>query len=203
MFGLLNSKKNNDMEITTNPEILFSPDVIASEIKIHGLGLLDKADRIPMSPISRTSFEKYPADGLRFPNGDTKRTLEGGRVFYESADGQKEYSLNDRIKSVLDFGGMLHLKSGATYVIQDKMIIGLGIRNNILVPYRNIPKNKIENKFGKASKIEELYEGAHGQLWCTTYFYDNRSMTVYFIERDNEISHINFGLFPYSRDNQP
>ena len=36
--------------------------------------------------------------------------MEGQQSFYETADGQKEHLLQDRIKSVLDFGGILQPK---------------------------------------------------------------------------------------------
>jgi len=196
MFGLFKTK-SNDKDVTTNPDILFNSDVPTSEIKVHGLKLHDKADLIPVDQISTTTFEKYHVDGLRFSNGETRGSWKNSKVYYESEDGEKEYLLEDRIKSVLDFGGILHMKSGAKYVIRDKRIIGIGIHKNIVTPYKKIPKSKIQNKFGKASRIEEDYEQTDGELWNTNYFYESRNMMISFFEPDSEIDFINIGLFPF------
>ncbi|RAV97615.1 hypothetical protein [Pseudochryseolinea flava] len=202
MFGIFKAK-NNDKDVTTNPDILFSPDIKTSEIKIHGLKLQDNANLIPKNQVSTTTFEKYPVDCLRFSNGGTRQTWKDNKVFYETVDGQKEHLLEDRIKSVLDFGGILHMKSGAKYVVRDRMIVGMGIHSDILRPYKKIAKGKIEKKFGKATRIEEDYEQTDGELWHTTYFYENRDMKISFFDPDNEIDFINVGLFPYSFDNRP
>ena len=93
------------------------------------------------------------------------------------------------------------MKSGAKYVIQDKIIIGIGIHQGVVTPYKKIPKSKIQKKFGKASKIEEDYEQADGELWNTNYFYESRNMIINFFEPDNEINFINIGLFPFGVDN--
>jgi hypothetical protein len=202
MFGLFKTK-NNDKDVTTNPDILFNSEVATSEIKVHGLKLHDKADLIPTDSVSTTTFEKAPADILRFPSGGTRQTFKDNKTFYESPNGQKEYSLSDRIKSVIDFGGILHMKSGAKYVIRDKTIIGMGIYADIAKPYKKIPKTKIEKRFGKASKIEKDYEQTDGELWTTTYFFEHRNMEIIFSDPDNEIRIICIGLFPYSVDNRP
>lgn len=198
MFRLFKTK-NNDKDVTTNPDILFDFDVPTSEIKVHGLKLNDKAELIPIDLVSTTTFEKYPADGLRFENGGTSRSWRNNKVFYQSTNGEKEYLLTDRIKSVLDFGGILHMKSGAKYVIRDRTIIGIGIHKGIIEPYRKINKSKIENKFGKATTVKEDHEQTDGELWNTSYFYEKRNLIINFFEPDKEISHINIGLFPYSR----
>lgn len=200
MFGFL-KKKKDDREITTNPDILFNSDIDTTEIKVHGLKLQDDADLIPLDKVSTTTFEKVPTDFLHFPNGVAKQSWKDNKVFYESPNGIKEHLLTDRINSVLDFGGILHMKSGAKYVIRDRRIIGIGIHQGILTPYKKIGKKKIEEKFGKASKIEEDYEETDGELWNTNYFYESRNMIINFFEPDNEINFINIGQFSYDVDN--
>ncbi|MES2777333.1 MAG: hypothetical protein V4722_24355 [Bacteroidota bacterium] len=199
MFGLL-KKINGDREVTTNPGVLFRRDIETSELKVHGLKLQDNAELIPLEKISTTTFEKAPPDILYFPNGGTKQTWKDNKVYYECPNGVKEYFLADRIKSVLDFGGILHMGSGAKYVIRDRLIIGIGIHQGIVAPFQKISKEKIEKKFGPASKIEEDYEQTDGELWNTTYFYDNRNMIINFFEPDNEINFINIGLFRFELD---
>jgi len=202
MFGLFKTK-NKDKDVTTNPDILFNSNLATAEIEVHGLKLGDKSDSIPLDKVSTTTFEKPPSDILRFPGGGTKQTWKDNKVFYESSQGQLEYALVDRINSVLNFGGILHMKSGAKYVIRDRTIIGIGIHSGIVAPYKKIAKRKIEKRFGKATRIEEDYEQTDGELWHTTYFYENRNLKVSFFDPDNEIDFINIGLFPYSFDNQP
>lgn len=202
MFGLFKTK-NNDRDVTTNPDILFNADLKTSEIKVHGLKLHDNADLIPVDQVSTTTFEKYPADGLRFENGGIRGSWRNNKVFYHSKEGEKEYLLADRIKSVLDFGGILHMKSGAKYVIRDRTIIGIGIHGDIVKTYQKISKDKIQKKFGLASKVKEDYEQTDGELWNTSYFYDSRNMTINYFDPDKQINYINIGLFPYSVDNPP
>jgi hypothetical protein len=170
---------------------------------VHGLKLCDKADLIPVDNVSTTTFEKPPDDILRFSDGSIRMMWRDNKVFYDSPYGQKEYSLQDRINSVVDFGGILHMKSGAKYVVRQSIIIGIGIHLDILIPYKNIPKMKIQKKFGRATKVEEQYEEIDGELWHTTYFYQNRNMVISFFEPDNEIDYINIGEFPYSVDDKP
>jgi hypothetical protein len=195
--------KNVDNDVTTNPDILFDSNLVTSKIEVHGLKLCDKADLIPVDNVSTTTFEKPPDDILRFADGSTRKIWRDNKAFYESPDGQKEYLLKDRINSILDFGGILHMKSGAKYVVRDGIIVGIGIHLDILTPYKNVPKMKIEKKFGRATKVEEHYEQTDGELWHTTYFYENRNMVISFFEPDNEIDFINIGVFPYSVDNRP
>jgi|GEM_PF-2901432 len=199
MFGLFKTK-NNDKDVTTNPDILFDSDVPTSEIKVHGLKLNDKAELIPTDLVLTTTFEKYPADGLRYENGGTRGSWRNNKVFYQSTNGEKEYLLADRIKSVLEFGGILHMKSGAKYVIRDRTIIGIGIHGYIVEAYQKINKDSIQKQFGKTSIVKEDYEQTDGELWNTTYVYENRNIAVNFFHPDNKISHINIGQFPYSVD---
>jgi hypothetical protein len=70
-----------------------------------------------------------------------------------------------------------------------------------LTPYLKIPKDRIEKKFGKASRVVDDYEQTDGELWHTTFFYESRNMVVDFFHPDKKISHINIGQFPYSVDN--
>jgi hypothetical protein len=201
MFRLF-KKLNNDQEVTTNPDVLFNWNIDTSEISVHGLKLKDTADLIPLDKVSTTTFEQTPPDVLRFPNGITKQSWKEDKVYYESSNGLKEYPLAARINSVLDFGGILHMKSGAKYVIQNRTIIGIGIHQGIVTPYKKISKRNIQKKFGKASKIEEDYEQTDGELWNTNYFYDSRNMIINFCEPDKEINFINIGLFPFDVDNK-
>jgi hypothetical protein len=194
MFTIF-KKSNNDPEVTTNPKILFNLNIATSEIKVHGIKLRDNADLIPLDEVSTTTFERTPTDIVAHPG--TGLTWKNNKVYYECSNGEKEYLLVDRIKSVLDFGGIIHMKSGAKYVVQDQSIIGIGIHQGIVKPYQKIPKEKIEKKFGKASKVEEDYEQTDGQLWNTNYFYENRNMLICFFEPDKEIIFINIGLFPF------
>ncbi|MFN8250767.1 MAG: hypothetical protein U0V75_02705 [Ferruginibacter sp.] len=195
-------KINSEKDVTINPDILFNLDVATSDIKVHGLKLQDGADLIPLHEVLTTTFEKAPTDALLFPNGVAMRTWSNDKVYYESSDGFKEHPLADRINSVLEFGGILHMKSGAKYAICNRKIIGLGIHQDILSPYKNISKKNIEKKFGKASRVEETYEATDGELWNTTYFYEKRNLLIDFYEPDKQISLINIGAFDNNTDNR-
>jgi hypothetical protein len=199
MFGLFKTK-NKDKDVATNPDILFNPDVKTSEIKVFGLGLNDKADLIPKDNISTTTFEKHPSDIFYYPNGGTRRSFRDNKTYYQSTDGEKEYSLSDRIKAIIDSGGIFHMKSGVKYVVQDGVIIGIGLYGDALKAYKKIPKKKLELKFGWSSRIKEEYEQTDGELWNTYFYYEKRNMTITFSDQDKKISYISIGLFPYSEE---
>ncbi len=192
---------SNNTEVSVNPDILFNPYVDKYNIKAHGLKLKDNANLIPLEKVSTTTYEKPPMDINTLPEGGSGLTWKNNKVFYKSSQGQKEYMLANRIKSILDDGGILHMKSGAKYVVRDKIIIGIRVHGDLVKPYQKIPKHKIENKFGKASRIKEDYEQTDGALWNTNYYYDSREMVVSFFEPDNKINYINFGLFPFGVNN--
>ena len=191
MFNFLKSKKNIDFEITSNPDILFRKKISTSDIKIHGLKVLDSANNIIKVDILTTTFQKPPIDMLYFKDGGCRYTFKDNKVFYESNTGFKEYPLEERISSVLKFDGIFHMKTGAKFVVKNEVIIGMGIHNDILLPYKKIKKNEIESKFGRANKINEFYEDIDGSLFDTEYIYNERSMFIKYSDWDNEIAYIN------------
>lgn len=199
MFNFLKRRKNADLEITENPDILFDKNISTSDLKVHGIKLMDSIDKIIKENISTTTFEKEPDDILFFDNGTTKFTWKENKVFYESKDGFKEYTLAKRINSVFEFGGVIHMNTGAKYVVQDKIIVGIGVHNAILSPYKKIKKYQIRWLFGKASEINETFEDIDGTLFQTEYIFKKRNMKILFSDWDKDIILINVGLFPYGK----
>jgi hypothetical protein len=180
--------KTIDKEITKNPGVIFNSKIFTTELLVHGLKIGDSADLIPIEEILTTTFEKSPEGVTRFIYKDNK-------VFYNVQDKTIEYLLCDRINSVLKYGGILHMKTGAKYVVKDNSIVGIGIHNDIVSPYRKMTKKEIERKFGKAEKIKETFEEVDGTLFHTEYYLNNRQMRIMYDDWDKEISFINIGRF--------
>jgi hypothetical protein len=186
-FNIFSNKKL-DSEVTTNPSILYNLKMSGEDILVHGLKLGDSSILIDQGNIWTTTFERNPF-------GITNLSFKDNKTYFQSGNGLIEYLLIDRIKSVLDYGGILHMKTGAKYVIRDQKIIGIGIHGAILEPYRYIRKAKIEKKFGKADSIKEIYEEIDGTLFGTDYNYNYRRMRISFDDWRKEISMINIGQF--------
>jgi hypothetical protein len=155
---------------------------------LHGLSLGDSSTLIPITEISTTTFEKPPV-------GITEFTHKDNKVYSHTENGLVEYPLHKRIKSVLEDGGILHLKSGAKYVIENNVIIGIGIHLDLLEPFKKLTKSDIERKFGNADKVKETVEGIDETLLYTEFYYKDRLIKILFDDWDNTIGLINIGRF--------
>jgi len=179
-------KKITTKEVTTNPNVLYDLDNSAKDILVHNLKLGDSSSLIPIENVSTTTFEQNP-------NGITRFTWKDNKVYYDTANGLHEYTLTDRIKSVLKYGGILHMTTGAKYVIRENSIIGIGIHDDILNPFKHIKRRSIQKKFGKADKILDEYEEVDGTLFHSESIYHERQFRIGYDEWAKEVMYINLG----------
>lgn len=183
------SNLNSELEITTRPEILYNSSYSITQIEIHGLKIGDSASLIPKESISTTTFHQIPIEIKTVTYMDNK-------VFLQTDNGMLEYPLGERIKSVLNHGGIMHMKTGAKYVIKGNKIIGMGIHGDIVSPFQSISKKNIKGKFGKALKILETHEHIDGTLFYTEFIYDRKGrLVIHFDDWDKKIAFINLGEF--------
>ncbi len=185
-------KKNKNPEITENHKILFNNKITPLEYKLFGIQLNDSVNKIDLSAVQTTTLEKLPDDakGWSYRNGTT---------YYLVGKNEFEYKLADRIKTVIEKDGVLHMKSGIKYRIENKKIVEFRIDGELLKKYKIIPKENIEKFFGEADSIEEDYDYQHGELMQTIYTFKNNLMRIFYDEWDNEIDGINIGI-PLNRE---
>src|SRR5688572_5800471 len=106
MFNIFKKKriKSSDTEITTNPSILFDTSILYDELSFYNIFLGDSADKINIDNIVTTTMEKFPLNA-------TKRSWRDDKTFYFVDDEEIEYKLTDRINTVLNSSGWIHLKN--------------------------------------------------------------------------------------------
>jgi len=186
MFKIFKSKiaSNLTNEISENPNILFDTKIPGYKMSFFGIYLGDKIDKLSIANIRTTSMETIPAFA-------TSASYHDDKSFY-IVDG-KEIELQDRIVSIFENNGWLHMDTGAKYRIRDKVVVEFALHNKLLIPYKQIKKQSIESKFGKADKIEETYEEYDGTLFNTDYIYFDRQLRIHFQDWDKEINGINIG----------
>lgn len=175
-----------ETEITLNPSILFDNSVTSDRLSFYQIYLGDSSNKIELNNVVDTTLEK-------FPNNATSRSWHDGKTFYFINNEEFEYKLNDRISSVLNDSGWIHLRNGIKYRIENKIIVEFTIHGDFLNFYKNIQKKDIEKKFGKADKIVENWENYDGTLFNTDFIYEKRKIRIRFQDWDKEINGINIG----------
>jgi len=195
MFKFFKSKTVSNLtnEISENPTILFDTTVFGNQMSFFGIYLGDKIDKLSIVNIKTTSMETIPAIA-------TSSSYHDGKAFYIVDGKEIEFELQDRIASVINNDGWLHMDTGAKYRIRDKVVVEFALHDKLLIPYKQIKKQSIESKFGKADKVKETYEEYDGTLFYTDYIYSGRQLRIHFQDWDKEINGINIGesLIDYS-----
>ncbi|KAF2508425.1 hypothetical protein EYY60_14945 [Flavobacterium zhairuonense] len=187
MFNIFKKKiKSSDTDISSNPSILFDTSISCDKLSVYNIFLGDSANKINIENIATTTMEKLPVNATASSWCDNK-------TFYYIDNEEIEYKLVDRINTVLNNSGWIHLKNGIKYRVLDKIVVEFAIHGEFLNFYKNIPKNDIENKFGKADKVIENWENYDGTLFNTDYIYSERKIRIYFQDWDKEINGINIG----------
>src|SRR5581483_9634591 len=133
-------------ELTENPSILFQKNVLATDIEVFGLKLFDSCDLLNIEAVDSITLEKAPTGVTQLFEGD-------GKSWHYRLNGQKmEFTFEDRYKSVIAWGGCLHLKNNISLVIDERKIVGIRIYCRIFNFYSDIKKGEIEILLGKADK---------------------------------------------------
>lgn len=153
---------------------------------LEGVQLGDKVDIIPRHKIKGTTLERFPA-------GATSMTYQEGKTYYELAGTDYEYLLDDRIKSVYEHDGWVHLTGGARFRIVKGQVVEFRLDEELLSTIRTIPFAQIERKFGKADHKLIWEEPVDALYTTTTFIYVVRQLRVTYEDDDNVISGINIG----------
>ena len=175
-----------NLEITNNPELLFEETLGFKDYIIGGYRFHDNVDLIVNDLIKTTTLEKLPKKA-------TCISYIEGKTYYVIDNSQFEFKLTDRIKSVKENSGWLHLFSDFRYRIENKKIEEFAVAENVIDYYKNIPKSEIEKMFGKADSIEIDYDYQNAELMNTIYHYEKRKIRIKFDEWERKIHWINIG----------
>ena len=181
----------DNLELTEDPSILLALEIPITDIKLYGLKLHDSCFLIRIHDVDSITLEKPPDGAIQLQGVDGKNFL------YYINGVELQFSFEKRFEAVMEFGGCLHMKTGVTYVIDDKQIIGMRIYSDKHNFYKTIPKEKIEKVFGKADKIFPSYFEQDGSLASTEFTYYNRPISISVSGSVNKISTIYLGKYPF------
>lgn len=188
MFKIFKRNKLFSLEtdISKDPSILFNNKIPSDELSFFHVRLGDTIELIDIKNIKTTSMETLPK---------TKdwSSYREDKIFYIVEGKEIEFELTDRIITVFENDGWLHMHTGAKYRVRNRVIVEFAIHDALLKPYKKIQKSDIELKFGKADKIKETWENYDGTLFNTDYIYHNRKLRIHYQDWDKEINGINIG----------
>jgi len=189
MFNFLKKKNPSEfeLEISSNPSILFNPKVSVNQLLLFGISLGENYDSIIRSEIITTSMEMPPK------NINAGSIFKDNKRYYFINGVEIEYLLNDRINSVIENDGWLHMMTGAKYRIKNKIVVEFSLTGEAINYFQEISKEAIQYKFGKADKIIKHYEEVDGTLFNTDFVYFKRRIRIYYQDWDKKISSINIG----------
>jgi hypothetical protein len=173
-------------DLTQSPQALFDPTLTWRDFVLEGVRLGDKVDVIPRHKIKGTTME-------RFPTGATSMMYQEGKTYYTLAGTDYEYLLDDRIKSVYEHDGWVHLTGGARFRIIKGQVVEFRLDEYLLSPIRNTPFSQIEKKFGRADKKIVWVEPVDALYTTTTFIYIARQLRVTYEDDDKTINGINIG----------
>lgn len=165
---------------------LFDPTLTWRDYVLEGVRLGDAVDVIPRHKIKNTTME-------RFPPGATSMTYQEGKTYYELAGTDYEYLLDDRIKSVYEHDGVVHLTGGARFRIVKGQVVEFRLDEELLSAVKTLPFAQIEQKFGKADQKIVWEEPVDALYTTTTFIYVARQLRVTYEDDYKVIDGINIG----------
>jgi hypothetical protein len=96
-------------EITVNPDVLCNHSISVYDMTLYGHKLQDTGASIPRDIIIDTSMEQLPQGVVSVSRREKK-------TYYQQNNQEIEYTLEDRITSVMQHEGWLHTVFGVSYV---------------------------------------------------------------------------------------
>lgn len=165
---------------------LFDPILTWRDFVLEGVRLGDTTDAIPHSKIKDTTMERFPA-------GVTQMSYRHGKAYYELEGTEHEYLLADRIRSVYECDGWVHLIGGARFRILTGRVVEFRLDEDLLSAVRTAPFAQIERKFGKADKKIIWEESIDALYTTTTFIYVARQLRVVYDSDQKAINGINVG----------
>lgn len=177
-------------DFTKDYTILFKGKLNLTIFSIDGYKLGDSANLIDYSMVQNTYNHK-------FPKGVTPWNYKEGEVHYLTENDEiVEYFLKDRIESVIIKNGQLNMKNGYSIRIENKIIVEFIIEEILPVEITNLPESKIEEKFGKATKITRNYiDGVskNSEYFIIKFYYSETKLSIIYANWLKKIEFIKIG----------
>lgn len=184
--NIFKSKKSKDLEIISNPNVIFDKGISASQLTLSGHKIGDSVNDLNIESIDMTGLETYPRKS-------ESRVWRDGKS-YVIIDGKEiEFTLNERIQAVMKYGGWLGYKDGSRFRIKDQIIDSFSLHQERLSAYTGLSKSKLIKVLGKNAETRENYEEYDGTLFNTDILNFERQILISWNDWDKEISVICIG----------
>ena len=184
--NILKSEKSKDLEIVSNPKVIFDKEISVSQLTLSGHRIGDSVNNLNIASIDMTGLETYPEK-------TESRVWKDGKS-YVIIDGKEiEFTLSERIKAVVMSGGWLGYKDGSRFRIKDQIIDSFSLHQDRLSAYTGLSKTKLIKELGKNVETRETYEEYDGTLFNTDILNFERQISITWDDWDNEISVICIG----------
>ena len=177
---ILRNGKKKDYDLSSNPKVLFDKKIIAQEITLCGHKIGNPVSELNLEIVNMTGLETYPK------KVDT-RIWQNEKAFVKINGEEIEFTLEERIKAVVESGGWLGYPNGSRFRIENQVIESFSLHLDMLKPYAKYSKNQIINKLGPKPKIEETYENYDGTLFQTDIINFDRNISVNWDDWDNKV----------------
>lgn len=174
------------LDLTQSLAALFDTQLTWQDFVLEGVRLGDHAQVIPLDKIKGTTMEPFPA-------GVTSMTYQQGKAYYQLAGKQHEYLLADRINSVYQHDGWVHLTGGARFRILNGRVVEFRLDEQLLAPLSTIPLTQIEHRFGRADKKVIWVEPVDALYTTTTFIYAARQLRITYEDDERVINGVNIG----------
>lgn len=175
-----------DFEIVSNPHVIFEKEILASQLTLSGHRIGDNAKNLNIELIDMTGLETYPEKTER-------RLWKDGKTYIIIDKKEIEFTLDERIQAVINYGGWLGYKGGSRFRIKDKIIDSFSLHQERLSPYIGLSKAKLIKELGKNVQTKETYEEYDGTLFNTDILSFERKISITWDDWDKKISVICFG----------
>lgn len=173
-------------DLAHSPAALFDTQLTWRDFVLEGVRLGDDAQAVPVEKIKATTMEPFPA-------AVASMTYQNGKACYEVAGVQQEYVLADRIKSVFQHDGWVHLTGGARFRICDGKVVEFRLDEQLLSSLKTLPLSRIEQRFGRADKKVVWVEPVDALYTTTTFIYAARQLRITYEDDEQTINGINIG----------
>lgn len=183
---IFKSKKQADLELISNPKVLFNNKISVFEITLSRHKIGDSVNELRLDEVILTGLETYPkkTEGRIWKDDKTFVLINGKEI---------EFTLKERIEAVINEGGWIGYKDGSRFRIKNEKITSFSLHLERLSPYSELSKKSIIQKLGKRVKIKETYEEFDGTLFHTDIMNFERLISITWDDWDKKILVISLG----------
>lgn len=171
-----------DLDITSNPEILFDHSVSVDRLTLLGHRLGDHVSQLPLHLASYATCHEPENETLIYT---------AGRVYFVRNAARVEFPLRDRVALAASGDGWITFPTGYRFRISEGIIAEIGVHGGVLDHFASVSKQEIPKRFGRPDqvvKVEEL-----GEPLRTQYVIEHRKMRLSYLDSDGRLERINIG----------